>query len=96
MPHSIISPSFEKIRIMADSKIALDKLSFEAAMAELEGIVRDLETGKTSLEDSITNYERGIALKNHCENKLREAQSRIDKIVVKPDGSVSTVPLDQE
>lgn len=81
---------------MADSKIPLDKLSFETAMAELETIVRDLETGKTSLEDSITAYERGIALKNHCEGKLREAQSRIDKIVVKPDGSVSTVPLDQE
>lgn len=81
---------------MPDSKIALDKLSFEAAMAELESIVRDLETGKTSLEDSISAYERGIALKNHCESKLREAQSRIDKIVVKPDGSVSTVPLDQE
>ena len=65
-------------------------------MAELETIVKDLETGKTNLEDSINAYERGIALKNHCETKLREAQARIDKIVVKPDGSVSTVPLDAE
>ena len=65
-------------------------------MAELETIVKDLENGKTSLEDSINAYERGISLKNHCENKLREAQARIDKIVVHADGSVSTVPLDPE
>ncbi len=65
-------------------------------MAELETIVKDLETGKTSLEDSINAYERGVTLKNHCESKLREAQSRIDKIVVKPDGSVSTTPLDPD
>lgn len=81
---------------MTEHKTTIDKLSFEAAMAELETIVRDLENGKTSLEDSINAYERGIALKNHCENKLREAQARIDKIVVKPDGSVSTTPLDPE
>lgn len=81
---------------MTENKISLDKLSFEAAMAELETIVRDLENGKTSLEDSINAYERGIALKNHCEGKLREAQARIDKIVVKPDGSVSTTPLDPQ
>lgn len=65
-------------------------------MAELETIVRNLETGKTSLEDSINAYERGITLKNHCETKLREAQARIDKIIVKPDGSIATTPLDPE
>lgn len=65
-------------------------------MAELETIVKNLENGKTSLEDSINAYERGIVLKNHCETKLREAQARIDKIVLKSDGSVSTVPLDPE
>ncbi|PZP54532.1 MAG: exodeoxyribonuclease VII small subunit [Micavibrio aeruginosavorus] len=81
---------------MADSANSLDKLSFEAAMAELETIVKNLETGKTSLEDSINAYERGIVLKNHCESKLREAQSRIDKIIVKPDGHISAVPLDPE
>ena len=65
-------------------------------MAELETIVKNLENGKTSLEDSINAYERGIVLKNHCETKLREAQARIDKIVLKADGSISTVPLDPE
>jgi exodeoxyribonuclease VII small subunit len=81
---------------MTDTGSSLQKLGFEAAMSELETIVKDLENGKTNLEDSITAYERGITLKNHCEAKLREAQARIDKIVVKPDGTVSTVPLDAE
>ena len=82
--------------IMAERINSPESLSFETAMAELETIVKNLETGKTSLEDSINAYERGMALKTHCETKLREAQSRIDKIVIKPDGSVSTTPLDPE
>ena len=81
--------------MMANST-PVEKLDFEAALAELEGIVKNLETGKTSLEDSISAYERGIVLKNHCESKLREAQARIDKIVVKPDGSVATTPFDEK
>lgn len=74
---------------------AIDKLSFEDALGELETIVRDLETGKAPLEDSITAYERGIALKKHCEKKLRDAQEKIEKITVREDGSLSTEPLDQ-
>ncbi len=79
---------------MTETKASIEKLSFESALAELETIVKDLENGKTGLEDSINSYECGIALKNHCENKLREAQARIDKIIVKPDGNISTAPLD--
>jgi exodeoxyribonuclease VII small subunit len=71
-------------------------MSFESALAELEAIVRDLETGKAALEDSITCYERGIALKKHCETKLREAQAKIEKITVGPDGKIDTVPFDTE
>lgn len=80
---------------MADTN-QLEKMNFETALAELETIVKNLETGKTSLEDSISAYERGIILKNHCESKLREAQARIDKIVVKSDGSVATTPFDSD
>lgn len=69
---------------------AVEKLSFEEAMAELEGIVKDLETGAAPLDKSIGSYERGIALKNHCEKKLREAQAKIEKISVGADGSIST------
>ena len=82
--------------MMADSKTALTGMSFEAALAELETIVKNLETGKTSLAESIDAYERGVALKNHCENKLSEAKARIEKIVVRPDGNLSTVPLDPD
>lgn len=72
---------------------ALDSLSFEAALAELEGIVRDLESGKAALEDSIHLYERGTALRKHCEQKLKDAQARIEQISVAKDGSVSTTPF---
>ena len=65
-------------------------------MAELETIVRSLETGKAALDDSIAAYERGAALKKHCEKKLREAQSKIEKITVNSDGSVSAAPFEQE
>lgn len=75
---------------------ALNSLSFEAALDELEGIVRDLETGKAPLEQSIDRYERGLALKNHCEKKLKEAQSKIEKIAIAPDGSIKTEPFDLE
>lgn len=73
---------------------ALDSLSFEQALEELEGIVRDLETGKAPLEESISAYERGITLKNHCEKKLKEAQSKIEKITIAADGSIKTEPFD--
>lgn len=69
-------------------------MSFEEALTELETIVRSLETGKAPLEESITSYERGIELKKHCEKKLRDAQAKIEKIIVHEDGSLSTKPLD--
>ncbi len=72
----------------------LENLSFEKALAELEGIVRDLESGKAPLEESITAYERGISLKNHCEKKLQEARLKIEKISLTPDGKVKTEPFD--
>jgi len=64
---------------MADDD--LSDLSFEAALAELEEIVKTLEQGAGSLDDSITSYARGAALKKHCEAKLKEAQLKVDKIV---------------
>ncbi len=74
----------------------IETMSFENALKELENIVRSLETGEAALENSITAYERGIELKIHCENKLREAQAKIEKISVAQDGSISTQPLDSE
>ena len=74
----------------------VEKLSFEQALAELETIVKDLETGKAALEDSIAQYERGTMLKTHCEKKLREAQAKIEKITVNPDGSLSTAAFAEQ
>jgi exodeoxyribonuclease VII small subunit len=71
-------------------------LSFEDAMRELEGIVRDLETGKAKLDDAVRAYERGAALKAHCEGKLAAAQAKIEQITVGSDGKISAAPLDPE
>ena len=85
---------------MADDAIPAEvaKLTFEEAMAKLEKIVRQLEEGKGGLDEAIKAYERGAALKRHCEAKLREAQLRVDKIVLGPLGSagndVRTEPAD--
>ena len=69
-------------------------MSFEDALSELEAIVRRLEEGSAKLDEAITAYERGALLKRHCENKLNEAQGRIEKIVLGADGSVTgTEPL---
>lgn len=73
---------------------SVESLSFEDALGALETIVRDLETGKAPLEDSIAAYERGVALKQHCEKKLREAQSKIEKITLGPDGNAKATPMD--
>jgi exodeoxyribonuclease VII small subunit len=70
------------------------KLGFEEALKELEDIVRDLEGGKGKLDDAIRSYERGAALKQHCENKLAEAQMRIDKIMLGANGEATAEPTD--
>lgn len=69
-------------------------LSFEQALRELEGIVARLEGGQVDLEESISIYERGGQLRAHCEAILRDAQAKVEKIVVASDGSVSTAPED--
>lgn len=67
-------------------------MSFEDALAELERIVRQLEEGRGRLDEAISSYERGTALKRHCEAKLREAQAKVDRITVSADGSIGTEP----
>lgn len=71
-----------------------EKMNFEKALAELETIVRSLESGKSPLEESIASYERGIALKNHCEKKLEQARLKIEKITLSSDGKVGKEPFD--
>ena len=62
-------------------------LSFEQALAQLDEIVRKLETGKVDLDESINIYSRGTLLKRHCEAKLRAAEDKVQKIVIGPDGA---------
>lgn len=59
----------------------VDKMTFEEALGELEGIVRQLETGDVELEKSIAIYERGAALRAHCEGRLRSAELKVEQIV---------------
>ena len=71
------------------------KMTFEDAMKALEGVVRDLESGNVALEQSIALYERGAALKAHCEKKLKEAEEKVAKITLGPDGTpTGTVPVE--
>jgi exodeoxyribonuclease VII small subunit len=71
------------------------KLSFEKALAELEQIVQKLERGDVALEESVTIYERGEALKRRCEELLRQAEARVEKITLDAAGKpTGTEPLD--
>ena len=84
---------------MADSNTHADvtKLSFERAIEELENIVKRLEEGKVPLEESVAIYERGEALKARCEDLLRQAEARVEKITLGSNGKpTGSEPLDVE
>jgi len=73
----------------------IETLSFEAALLQLEGVVRSLETGAEPLDQSIELYQRGDRLKRHCEARLKAAQARIDQISLDAEGKpVGTAPFD--
>ncbi|MEO1239055.1 MAG: exodeoxyribonuclease VII small subunit [Pseudomonadota bacterium] len=77
------------------SETAVDKMSFEEAMSELESVVGQLESGNVPLEASIALYERGAALKAHCQKKLSEAEEKVAQITTDGDGKAAgTEPLD--
>ena len=72
-------------------------MSFEQALAALEKIVDDLEKGDVPLDQSIRIYERGEALKAHCDRLLKAAEDKVEKIRLSRDGRpVGTEPLDAE
>ena len=71
------------------------KMSFEEALEELRQIVERLEGGEGRLEEAISAYDRGARLKRHCEEKLREAKERIEKISLAPDGSARAEPIEE-
>jgi exodeoxyribonuclease VII small subunit len=90
--------AFRSIPIATETKNAaggdVTGLSFEVALRELETIVKRLEDGAVDLDDSIALYERGQALKAHCESRLKAAEGRLEKIVLGASGPESLVPVD--
>lgn len=72
----------------------IQNLTFEQAMGELDKIVQRLESGQEPLEQAIALYERGVALRTHCESKLNQAQMKVEKIMQQPDGSVKSGEFD--
>ena len=77
------------------AELAIADMPFEVAMAELERIVDTLEKGQVPLEDSITLYERGELLKQRCDALLKNAEMRVQKIIVGEDGKAKGLtPLD--
>lgn len=78
-----------------NTQVDVTRLSFERAIEELETIVKRLEDGKVPLEESVAIYERGEALKRRCEELLRQAEARVDKITTDASGQAAgTAPLD--
>lgn len=79
----------------SDSGLPADiaAMNFEDALGELEQIVRRLEAGQVRLDEAIQCYERGAQLKRHCEKKLSEAQQRVDRIVIGPEGAIGAEPV---
>ena len=76
---------------MPDSADTIAELSFEDALKRLETIVHRLESGEASLDESITLYAEGDALRAKCEERLQAAQARIEQIVA---GGAATQPFD--
>lgn len=75
----------------------IEQMPFERAIAELESIVKRLEEGQVPLEESVAIYERGEALKRRCEDLLRQAEARVEKITLGADGKpTGSEPLDVE
>lgn len=84
---------------MTEKKInaEIEKMTFEEALTALEEIVRQLEAGKVKLDEAIDFYERGTLLRRHCEKKLSDARSKIEKITASLNGeAVGLTPVDTE
>ena len=72
-----------------------EELTFEDALSQLENIVRELETGRIKLDDAVASYTKAVSLKNFCEQKLKDAQMKIEKIETAADNTLSVTPLDK-
>jgi exodeoxyribonuclease VII small subunit len=76
-------------KMAENANVDIKDMSFETALAELEAIVTKLESGQAPLQESIAIYERGEALKSHCDGLLKSAEAKIEKITLSKDGIAS-------
>src|SRR5262249_21618826 len=84
-------------RMAENNNADVKKMPFERAIEELESIVNRLEEGKVPLEESVAIYERGEALKTRCEELLRQAEARVEKITLDASGKpTGSTPLDAD
>ncbi|MBM3466801.1 MAG: exodeoxyribonuclease VII small subunit [Rickettsiaceae bacterium] len=67
---------------------SIEKMSFEEALAELEEIVNKIDTGQESLADAVASFEKGVALKKHCEKMLKEAKLKIEKVTITAENKI--------
>jgi exodeoxyribonuclease VII small subunit len=74
---------------MAKPLAEIKDMSFERALKELESIVERLEKGAVELEESIAIYERGVALREHCDGLLKQAEAKVEKLTFSPNGTPS-------
>ena len=74
----------------------ISELSFEQAQAELEQIVERMERGEQALEQSLADFERGVALMNRCHGLLKDAEQKVEVLVKDNNGLFSTEPLESE
>lgn len=79
---------------MVDEIENIEDMSFEEALSRLEGIVRELESGRIKLDDAVKAYENAVKLKKLCTDKLNAAALKVEKIEISKDGSLSTSLLD--
>jgi exodeoxyribonuclease VII small subunit len=79
---------------VADADRAVDELSYEQALAELETLIRKLETGSIDLADSIATYERGVALAARCGKLLEQTERKVERLVLGPRGELTEKPLE--
>ncbi|CUH94293.1 hypothetical protein P22_0359 [Propionispora sp. 2/2-37] len=75
------------------NKKSMNKMSFEEAIKKLEEIVKHLERGELTLDESLTQFSEGIALSQHCLARLENAEQQIDKMLREEEGTIIEKPL---
>jgi exodeoxyribonuclease VII small subunit len=79
----------------AKAVVAVDDLSFEDALAELDETVRQLEAGELSLDESLALFERGQALSTRCQGLLQAAELKVQQLAPQPGGGYALEPFDE-